>query len=470
VEDSLILTGTANALINSGSDTINFLRIAKTTAANEVKLSGQVKIGKGLSLEQGVFTTDPLLNPGFQISAPASATFSFIGNNEIIGSVKRTSWTNGSPVIFHQPNMTVATTGGTAPIDVTVNMIPSVAGGDPSLNFREVKRKFNLGQTGGSGFTADVKFPYQAGELNTNTEASLAPWSYETGDWTAKLTSSSNDTVNNFVSSTGISASQFSQEWKIADAKYIFSLSAALRGPWNGTAMNTAINAIIPSAHPYNVTPFNYTGTETIISKPATVVDWVLVELRRPTSKLPADATAATIVGRKAGFILNNGSIVNPDGVTPISFNISKQDSAYIVVRHRNHLSVMSKIQPSTTDGTYANDFTAINNVYSKPGAASAPLTLLSGAGGKYGLWAGDANKNGAINATDVSTVKIAVANALTGYQLSDVNLSNSINATDVSLVKLSVAASATSSASRGTSDPYVNTNNSNETSSNVPD
>jgi hypothetical protein len=471
-EDTLILTGTTAALLNTGTDTINNLQINKSIATAEVKLNGNAIVAKKLDYLQGLFTTDPVLNPGFQLIAPTTAVFNFSAGKEIIGKVTRFGWTSGTAKTFNGSNMTVSTSGGTAPTSVSVIMIPESAGGNPTLAQREVKRKFELSQVGGTGFTADVKMPYAQTEVNTNTESFLVPWSYESGDWTARLTPVTRDSVNNFVSTTGITAAQFGQEWKIADPRYTFNVSAALRGPWNGSTMNTTINANIPLAQPYNVTPFNYTGTESVSNKPVTAVDWVLVECRRPVSKLPADALSATIIGRKAGFLLSNGAIVNPDGVTPISFDITKQDASFIVVRHRNHLPVMSLLLPSNTAGSFANDFTQLANVYKNPAAASNPVVLLSGTGGKYGLWAGDANKNGAVNATDVSAVKLAISQVVTGYQLSDVNLSNAVNATDVSLVKSTISSSAGSSVSAFRSDSNSNNNQpiSGEISSSVPE
>ena len=176
---------------------------------------------------------------------------------------------------------------------------------------------------------------------------------------------------------------------------------------------------------------------------------WVLVELRKPSSGLAANADTSTIIGRKAGFLLSNGSIVNTDGTTPISFAISKQGAAFMVIRHRNHLGLISNSIPSNATGTYSNDFTQLANVYKPSGASSDPVVLLSGTTGKYGMWAGDANKSGSVNILDVNSIKIAASQSLSGYIQSDVNLSNSTNITDVNLAKLTMASSGTGSGAR---------------------
>ena len=449
-EDSLIMTGTGLDTLTAGSAIINYLTINKATATDIVRLGGSVTVNKKLDYLSGVFTTDPILHPSYIFTSPVAAVYNFAAGKEITGSVKRTGWSNGTARIFNQPNMQVTTNGGIVPTSFTVTMIPQTGGGDPTQNEREVKRKFLFAQSGGSGFTADIRYPYLTGELNTNVEANIVPWELITSEWNARLTPATRDLVNHYVMTTGIAAADLAQEWKLADPKYTFNVTAYLRGPWNGTTMNTNLNSggIIPLSQPYNTAPFNYTGTESVGSIPnANIVDWVLVEHRKPATGLPSDATSATITGRQAAFLLNNGTIVNLDGVTPLSFNITKQGAAFIVVRHRNHLGVLSNSIPSNAAGTFANDYSSLANSYKANGASSDPVVLLSGGGGKYGLWAGDANKSGVVNATDVSAVKLAIASSSTGYLLTDLNLSNSINATDVSLAKSTISSSGSGSA-----------------------
>jgi len=137
--------------------------------------------------------------------------------------------------------------------------------------------------------------------------------------------------------------------------------------------------------------------------------------------------------------------VVDVDGLSAFTSNITKQGPGFIVVRHRNHLGVMSNPVPSNAAGTFTNDFTLLPNVYKAPGAASNPVVLLSD-GIHYGLWAGDVNSNGIVDITDVNTVKTAIAGSATGYGLTDANLSAVINGTDVSLVKNIIAASGTGS------------------------
>jgi hypothetical protein len=465
----LEMYGTGNANLAAGASVIPNLVINKSNATDVVKLTASAIVNTSLTHTNGIFTTDPIANPSFVLSAPVAATFNFAAGKEITGKVQRTGWINGVARVFNQPNMQLTTNGGTAPTDITVTMIPQTGGGDPTQAEREVKRKFSFAQSGGSGFTADIRYPYAATELNTNTEANLVPWTLVSSEWNARLTPVTRDVVNDFVSTTGITATAFTQEWKLADPDYTMNLNANLRGPWNGTAMNTSLNSAgyIPLNQPYNTTPFNYTGTESVGSIPANVVDWVLIEHRKPASGLASDALVATITGRKAGFLLSNGSIVDLDGITPIHFDITKQGTAFITVRHRNHLGVLSNSIPSNATGTFVNDFNSLSNVYKPIGAFSDPVILLPGGTGKYGLWAGDANKNGSVSGTDISAIKLAAAVLTTGYVLSDANLSGATSGTDVSLTRLTTTALGSGS---GTNSFSPNQKKTIVISSNLPD
>lgn len=449
----LEMYGSGTSLLNAGTSTIANLLINKTGTTDIVRLASSATVSTAFTLTNGVFTTDPINNPSYVLSSPVTANYSFAAGKEIIGSVRRTSWTAGTARVFNAPNMQLTTNAGTSPTQVTVTMIPETGAGDPTQTEREVKRKFNFTQTGGSGFTADIRYPYSTTELNTNTEANLVPWRLSGGEWNAKSADITRDAANDYVSATGITATEFAEEWKLADPNYTMNVTAFLRGAWNGSSMNTTMNTagIIPTNQPYNITPFSYAGTESVGSIPANVVDWVLIEHRKPASGLPEDALAATITGRKAGFLLNNGTVVDLDGVTPISVQIAKQGNSFIVVRHRNHLGVLSNAIPSNATGLFTNDYTLLANVYKPAGSPSDPLVLLAG-GVEYGLWAGDASRNGIVNVADANQILSAIAGSLSGYLTTDITLNNNINVADVNVANTTTSLSGTGSGTNGRS------------------
>ena len=120
-------------------------------------------------------------------------------------------------------------------------------------------------------------------------------------------------------------------------------LTAFLEGPFNGTTMDNDLSdlGLLPALQPYNTAPWNYPGTESlgIIPLP-NKVDWVIIELR--DAPIASSATPATTIARKAGIIMNDGSVVNPDGSPNLEFSNTINYQLFVVIWHRNHLGMMS--------------------------------------------------------------------------------------------------------------------------------
>ena len=455
-DDSLLMTGTGPDTLTGGSAVIHYLTINKTTSTDIVRLGGTTTVNTKLDYLSGVLSTDPVLNPSFTLTSPVAAVYNFAAGKEIIGRVMRTGWTNGTARIFNQPNMQVTTNGGTSPTSFAVTMIPLSGGGDPTQNERELKRKFLFAPTGGSGFTANIRYPYTTGELNTNVEANIVPWKLLSAEWNAHLTPVTRDVVNHYVTLTGIAASDLALEWKLADPKYTFNVTTYLRGAWTtGPNMTTGLNSVLPLSQPYNDAAFgSYNGGESVaagfFALHTNIVDWVLIDLRKPSTGLPTDAISSTSIGRKAAFLLNTGILVDLDGTTPLAFDIVKQGAGFIVVRHRNHLAAMSNSSPSNTTGFYTNDFSALAGAYDNPLITTDQEQQLPSSA-KFGLWAGTANKDATVNASDIALVKSNANAALTGYIFGDVNMDQYVNAGDVAITKVSANNTAQTHAARPT-------------------
>ncbi len=460
---SFELYGTGNTELNAGSSPIANLVINKTGVSDLVRLKSTLALSKSFRLINGIFTTDPIANPSFSLISPATANYQFDPGKEIIGTVKKTGWTSDTAIVFNQENMLVKTTSGNSPSEIAVTMIPLIGGGDPSQDEREVKRKYVFSKTGGSGFSVDIRYPYNgASELLSNVEANLVPWKLTSSEWNASLNAVINNTDKDYVSISGIYDSAFSGEWKLADPNYIFSLKAYLKGAWKNSTgtMTTALNAggLVPLRQPFAISPFFYAGTESVVSIPnANIVDWVLIECRKPASGLASNASTSSVIGRKAAFLLQNGTMVDLNGTTPVQMIISKQGTGnYIVLKHRNHLAVMSTAKASNNTGTFSNDFSALANVYQKPSASSAAMCLLASSvpgNTLYGLWPGDVNANGSVALEDIAPINIAIAGPTAGnsnvYSPMDVNLDKQITAADVSVTRTSMAGFAQTSTSK---------------------
>ncbi len=121
-----------------------------------------------------------------------------------------------------------------------------------------------------------------------------------------------------------------------------------LEGNYNSStgSMNNALqeSELIPLEQPYNVSPWNYTGNEGVTNAndfPNNTVDWVLVEMRLGTPASTGDP-GTNAVEIQAAFLLTNGEIVNTDGEPLIFEDLSAGEDYYLLIRHRNHLDVLS--------------------------------------------------------------------------------------------------------------------------------
>ncbi|MFK7935311.1 MAG: cadherin domain-containing protein [Saprospiraceae bacterium] len=80
------------------------------------------------------------------------------------------------------------------------------------------------------------------------------------------------------------------------------------------------------------------------------IVDWVFLELR--------DGNDATnTVATRAAMLQRDGDIVDVDGVSPVVFD-QVVGSYYLVIKHRNHLGVMTAVRLDMTTGETLVDFT----------------------------------------------------------------------------------------------------------------
>ncbi|OWY19120.1 hypothetical protein C7N43_30135 [Sphingobacteriales bacterium UPWRP_1] len=191
--------------------------------------------------------------------------------------------------------------------------------------------------------------------------------------------------------------------------------------PATGAMTNTlSANGLLPATQPYSGAPWNYGGTETTASVPATLTDWVLLELLNGSLNM---------VAQRAAFVRTDGQLTDTDGTTGVLFpaGVVTAGSAYTLrIRHRNHLGVLSAV-PLTIPNASAYDFTNNANV-------KGTGQVQQVAAGVYALWAGDCQTNGVITYTDFN--KYFTQSGTSAYIATDLNLDGTVNSADFTLYR----------------------------------
>lgn len=209
--------------------------------------------------------------------------------------------------------------------------------------------------------------------------------------------------------------------------EFSLNITAMLEGPYNSTSgqMNTLLNpTLIPLSQPFIMPPWDYAGTESVLSIPdIDIVDWVLIELRDTTqASLAIDGTR---LARQAAFIKKDGSVVSMDGLSYPMFDLPVINDLFLIIWHKNHLGVISADPLVNLSGIYGYNFT--NGPDKAYGGSNAQNDVNTGV---WALISGDANSDGDISLLDHSTSWIPSAGN-SGYLNSDDNLDGHVNNQD---------------------------------------
>jgi hypothetical protein len=222
------------------------------------------------------------------------------------------------------------------------------------------------------------------------------------------------------------------------------NLNVLLEGPYDATLglMSTVLNqrgllpgqtpigdfaVPTPAGQPYNAAPWNYTGTESLTTYPATVVDWVLVSLR---TSAPEDLTITNAL-QVAGLLHNDGhiSFVNPCFSLP-------SGNYYVVIEHRNHLGVMSPTAVPVVNNVLSFDFTKQESYVVTDPPSFGQIQI----GNKWLMYAADGSKAASGENYDINFFDSLLWQLESGifdqYRLGDYNLDADVNSDDSVLWK----------------------------------
>lgn len=305
---------------------------------------------------------------------------------------------------------------------VGVNVTPLKEPNNTSLT-NYLERYWTIENVNISSYTYDMTATYVTADIPGGaTEADISGGLYHGTGWYVldPVIAGSNtffgDDVDDEGNATGV-------EFRI-----LAGLGVVVQGAYNsGTdEMTTVLNPNIPLTAAAAYAHIGYQGTEFVGSIPsANIVDWILVEVRDATSAATATVAGDTV----AGFLMNDGSIVGLDGVSPLPFRTIITNNAYFVIIHRNHLAVMTASAPSETFGNYTFDFSsAMANAYGTNAMFQADTSPVV-----YALFAGETNLSGVITYADKQPIDDDLN--VGGYQLGDTNFSGVVTYADKQFV-----------------------------------
>lgn len=205
-----------------------------------------------------------------------------------------------------------------------------------------------------------------------------------------------------------------------------------LDGPYGaGPQMSDGLRTTsqIPLTEPYTALGFTNVGggsettTTGVLATTGNnaIVDWVFLELR-------GAAPTYTVLATRCALVQRDGDIVDVNGTSPVSFAIAT-GNYHVVVRHRNHLGVMSAntVAIGPTGGSI--DFT-------NTGTATYGTDAQRTVGSVRTMWTGDCSSDGEIlysgggNDRDLILVRIGGSvptNSVSGYLREDVNLDGAV-------------------------------------------
>jgi hypothetical protein len=209
--------------------------------------------------------------------------------------------------------------------------------------------------------------------------------------------------------------------WSFTTSPLYVNATIFLQGPYSSGTMSTALNSdgYLPLDDPYG-------QGEHVNSIPSpNIVDWVLVQLRSGSSETNA-STATTVVAQKAVFLKKDGTVVDTDGTSPIKFGGISFGNYYIVVKHRNHLAVISKTAETLSNNLLTCNFTDTSKVY---GGDSALVVLNDG---KYGMIGGNSNGDNKVYVDDYNATGSKMFSQ--GYFSGDLNMNGTVYVDDYNL------------------------------------
>jgi hypothetical protein len=194
------------------------------------------------------------------------------------------------------------------------------------------------------------------------------------------------------------------------EVAFLADMKGLLQGPFstNTHVMTRLANKNLPTRSPYAA------DTRRVATIPSNTVDWAHVEVQD---------TNRIAVASMSVFLDPTGLVLDASGVAGIPVEVSV-GSYYLVLKHRNHLAVVSAQPVAFTNMLVAYDFTTGPDKCF--GGTNACVELEPGV---WGLISGDADGDGRI--TPVDRIIVERQKGMTGYLQGDLNLDGTVDGED---------------------------------------
>ena len=276
------------------------------------------------------------------------------------------------------------------------------------------------------GFGTKVKV-YERGYINNSSkmlgfQQSVSNTAYISQNQTAlHFGAAANDTVDivaQFADNSILELQNIPVNQTIDVSRVFANIKILLEGAYNSSGLMTT-SITVPTSSPYTQDPAY--PNRGVSSMPANIIDWVLVQLYN-TSK-------DSIIATKSALLKNNGQIVADDGTTTQIIMNAVADSYYVAVRHRNHLTIMTK-DPVYFDWTTTTNINFISDSTLYHSASSAKKQEST----YWCVCAGDVNQDGEITTTDYTTWYNSARIGESGYKVSDINLDGQVTTSDYTI------------------------------------
>ena len=250
------------------------------------------------------------------------------------------------------------------------------------ITFSQSIEKSTIDSGGAFASAGDIEVLYTIGETNV-----------------AEYTSASISLSEGFINA----------EFRVRVSPKVF-LQGPLINPSTAGLMNDILREdnLLPSTSPYsdiaviNPNVFNLGGSSGIGTANDDIVDWLWLELRN-------DSDVGDIIIARSALLQRDGDVVDFDGVSNLVLPVAPKHY-YLVLKHRNHLGVMSASPITLNASTTIVDFTNIG--FSTYGS-HAQTQLNSG---NMAVWAGDVNQSNQIIFSGANSD----ANVIKDYVLAD--------------------------------------------------